>query len=214
MSTLKTINVIHPSGSTNNLVLGSSGQVGVNGGTYGTSGQVLTSGGSGAAPSWVSPVNISMMAKTATTSGTSVLTTGIPSGVERVVIGVVGVSTTGTSGYLIQLGTSGGVTSTGYLGTGTRWNTGGAGWANYTNGFGMPSDSAANVNHGNILLTLTDSATNTWACSGWFALSNGAAHFIFGGSVPLSGALDRINFTTVNGTDTYDAGYYTVTYES
>ena len=34
------------------FVVGSAGQLGIGGATYGTSGQVLTSGGSGAAPSW------------------------------------------------------------------------------------------------------------------------------------------------------------------
>ena len=39
--------------STERFRIGSSGQLGIGGATYGTSGQVLTSGGSGAAPSWV-----------------------------------------------------------------------------------------------------------------------------------------------------------------
>lgn len=38
------------------FVVGSAGQLGIGGATYGTSGQVLTSGGSGAAPSWSSNV--------------------------------------------------------------------------------------------------------------------------------------------------------------
>jgi len=37
------------------LQIGSAGQLGIGGATYGTSGQVLTSGGSGAAPSWATP---------------------------------------------------------------------------------------------------------------------------------------------------------------
>lgn len=52
MSTLKTINIQHPTSSTTNLTLGGLGQVGVNGGSYGTSGQVLTSQGASAAPTW------------------------------------------------------------------------------------------------------------------------------------------------------------------
>lgn len=38
--------------------IGSAGQLGIGGATYGTSGQVLTSGGSGAAPSWASSQSI------------------------------------------------------------------------------------------------------------------------------------------------------------
>jgi len=214
MSTLKTINVIHPSGSTNNLVFGSSGQIGVNGGTYGTSGQVLTSGGSGAAPSWATPAGITITSKTATTSGTSVLTTGIPSGVKRVVIGTVGISVSGSSHMLIQLGTSGGVQSSGYTGTALRFNNGGTGWSNLSAGFAATQDIANGSHSGNVLLQLVDVATNTWTCS--LMLGNSASTQILysAGYVSLSGTLDRINFTTVNGTDTYDAGYYTITYES
>jgi hypothetical protein len=35
----------------------------------------------------------------------------------------------------------------------------------------------------------------------------------FGGSKALSGTLDRIRITTVNGTDTFDAGTINILYE-
>jgi len=44
--------VAFETGGSERLRVGSSGQIGIGGATYGTSGQVLTSGGSGAAPSW------------------------------------------------------------------------------------------------------------------------------------------------------------------
>ena len=44
--------IILRSAGTNRFQIGSAGQLGIGGATYGTAGQVLTSGGSGAAPTW------------------------------------------------------------------------------------------------------------------------------------------------------------------
>ena len=49
----------------------------------------------------------------ATTSGTAIDFTGIPAGVKRITVMFNGVSTNGTSNYLLQLG-SGSVQTTGY----------------------------------------------------------------------------------------------------
>ena len=51
-ATIKTAVLKEATSSTDNITLGASGEIGVNGGSYGTSGQVMTSGGTGAAPSW------------------------------------------------------------------------------------------------------------------------------------------------------------------
>lgn len=45
-------NIRFATNDTERFRIGSSGELGIGGATYGTSGQVLTSGGSGAAPSW------------------------------------------------------------------------------------------------------------------------------------------------------------------
>ncbi len=50
--------------------IGTSGQLGIGGATYGTSGQVLTSGGSGAAPSWADAAGGSELIRVARTSNT------------------------------------------------------------------------------------------------------------------------------------------------
>lgn len=42
-------------GGSERLRIGSAGQIGIGGATYGTAGQVLTSGGASTAPSWSSP---------------------------------------------------------------------------------------------------------------------------------------------------------------
>jgi ABC-type uncharacterized transport system permease subunit len=149
-----------------------------------------------------------------TATGTSVDFTSIPSWVKRVTVMFSGVSTNGTSIPLVQLGDSGGIETTGYLGTSTifRDATAVAG-ANYTTGFGIGILSAAYVMHGSMVLSLIDSSTNTWASSSNFANSNTAVMTVGAGSKPLSATLDRIRITMVNGTDTFDAGSINILYE-
>ena len=148
----------------------------------------------------------------ASTSGTSITFTSIPSWVKRITVMFNGVSTSGTSVPLIQLG-SGSPTTTGYLCSAS--STGGAAitQANYTTGFGLwgGAVSAATTIQGSAVFTLVSG--NTWICSGALGLSNSAANAIISGSIALSGTLDRVVITTVNGTDTFDAGSINVLYE-
>jgi hypothetical protein len=103
----------------------------------------------------------------ASTSGTSIDFTGIPSWVKRITVMFRGVSTNGSSNYLIQIG-AGSVTSSGYLGASSTITTGIASTA-FTAGFGIYNNSGAgNVFHGNVTITLQNS-TN-WTASGTLAL--------------------------------------------
>jgi hypothetical protein len=55
-------------------------------------------------------------------------------------------------------------------------------------------------------MTITNITGNTWVNNAVIARSDIAIMGIGSGSVALSGALDRVRITTVNGTDTFDAG--------
>lgn len=147
----------------------------------------------------------------AATSGTSIDFTGIPSWAKRITVGFVGVSVSGSSDPLIQLGDSGGIENTGYLGASS--DVAGAASFNYTAGFGVASRSAGNVLHGAVVLSLEDSSQNTWVAHGVIALSNGADTMPVAGSKSLSAALDRVRVTTAGGTDTFDAGEINILYE-
>ncbi len=81
-----------------------------------------------------------------------------------------------------------------------------------TAGFAIYRDNASQVFGGRIVFTLVNAATNTWSCSGWLA-SNDTYARNTGGDVTLSGALDRIRLTTVNGTDAFNAGSWNILYE-
>ena len=160
------------------------------------------------------PRQITLGTEQATTSGTSIDFTGIPSWVKKIIIQFVGVSTNGTSNLLIRIGDSGGIETASYAGAGSGYTSGAApSVTNYTAGFGITTADAANVLHGAITLTLEDSSDNTWACVGTLALSNAASMFHVAGTKSLSATLDRVRLTTVNGTDAFDAGAVNILYE-
>ena len=150
----------------------------------------------------------------ASTSGTSIDFTSIPSWVKRVTVMFSGVSTSGSSDYLFKLGYSAGVVSSGYLSTSNLLSTGTNSVA-YTSGFGINQSGVgtAATFHGNVIFTLLNSATNLWSASGTLAMSDAARTAITAGSVTISGTLDRVRITTVNGTDTFDAGSINIAYE-
>jgi hypothetical protein len=139
----------------------------------------------------------------ATTSGTSHDFTGIQSGFKRITVMFNGVSTIGTSFLLIQIG-SGSIQTTGYLSTATFPSGGGStGSQNSTAGFVFGGNASANIVSGQMVLTLFNG--NTWLASHSGSVSI-TQSMCGGGSVSLAGILDRIRLTTVNGTDTFDAG--------
>lgn len=148
-----------------------------------------------------------------TLSGTTADFTGIPTGTKQITLSISGLSTNGTSNFLVQLGDSGGVETTGYLGSaGIIQNAGSSVVTSFTTGFGTLSGSAGNVLHGTVILTLIDSATNLWAFSATTGWSSSAIVGHGGGSKALSGTLDRVRLTTVGGTDTFDAGLVNIIY--
>lgn len=184
------------------------GALGAGGANYGTSGQVLVSQGSGSAPQWGSSI-VADTSKSA--SGTSVDFTSIPSWVKRITVMLSGISTNGTSPILIRLGDSGGIETTGYLGSASEIKATPT-TNSYTNGFGVhPNPTSANVIHG--IATITNLTGNTWVYSFTGAVSDDQSTLCGGGSKTLSDVLDRINLTTVGGTNTFDAGSINILYE-
>jgi len=148
----------------------------------------------------------------ASTSGTSIDFTGIPSWVKRITVMFNGVSTNGVSVVQVQLG-SGSPTTSGYLASATGALNGYSPLVtNPTTGFQIIADgSAGYVRSGTLVCTLVGS--NIWVAAGNGNDSASARFWLCGGSVSLSGTLDRIRITTVNGTDTFDAGSINILYE-
>ena len=150
----------------------------------------------------------------ASTSGTSIDFTGLPEWVKRVTVMFSGMSTNGTSLPQIQIGSGSFVTS-GYISAVTNIQNTTQYSAFPTTGFGLfiaANYSAATPLTGVIVLTIISG--NTWLCSGTVCRTDTATTAgTATGSLSLSGTLDRVRITTVNGTDTFDAGTINILYE-
>lgn len=150
----------------------------------------------------------------ASTSGTSIDFTSIPSWVKRITVMFDGVSTNGTSQLLIQIGsgsilTSGYGSSAGYTGTSTGGSSSTAGFI-ITSAVGVTNTlSGAN--------TICLLGSNTYVSTGNLVFES-VSPILFvissaGVRASVGGAIDRIRITTVNGTDTFDAGSINILYE-
>jgi hypothetical protein len=151
----------------------------------------------------------------ASTSGTSIDFTSIPSWVKRVTIMFVGVSTTGTGNTIIQIGTGGTPTTSGYSSIGSFNGSAANGSTSSTAGFVILTDNASDIFHGNITLCLQNASTNNWTSSYSLARFQGGTPYgaIGGGSVSLAGVLNMVRITTPAGTPTFDAGSINILYE-
>jgi len=146
------------------------------------------------------------------TSGTSIDFTGIPSWAKKITVMLNGVSTNGSSQVQIQLGSTT-IQTTGYLGTAMS-NATAVVTANHSSGFlTSPITDLGAMATRQGLMTLVRLGSNIWCCMSMIGLSNTNLNSQSSGSVTLSGTLDRIRITTVNGTDTFDAGQINIMYE-
>ena len=145
----------------------------------------------------------------ASTSGTSIDFTSIPSWVKRITVMFNGVSTNGTSNLLVQLGDSGGIETTGYVSAANySTNTNAPGTAGFFILYGVPA--AVNTFRGCIIFC--NLSGNIWVMNGNMA-DDGDRNSSSAGAKTLSNTLDRVRITTVNGTDTFDAGSINILYE-
>ena len=194
-------NALSPVTTTGDLIVGTgvntTGRLAV-----GTTGQVLKCNGSTVV--YGSPIFAGTAV--ASTSGTSIDFTGIPSWVNRITIMFSGVSTNSTSPVIIRMGTSSGIETTGYLSgasvTGITSTTS-------TVGFTTIFNTAANVRHGSFVLTALGS--NIWTGTG--LINDGSSVVVIAGRKIMPSTLDRVRITTVAGNQTFDAGTINILYE-
>jgi len=172
----------------------------------GTTDQVLSGNGSGAL-SWVDRGRMVLETAKTTTSGTSIDFTGIPSWVKKITVMFNNVSLSGTDSLLVQVG-AGSITTTGYTGSGS-YGTNNTGLAS-TSGFVFTVGTAAAGLYGHMLIT--NLSSNTWLNSHQGFLAGTTVSEIGGGSIALSGTLDRLRITPT-GSNTFDAGSVNILYE-
>jgi hypothetical protein len=148
----------------------------------------------------------------ASTSGTSIDFNSIPSWVKRITVMFNGVSTNGGSYVLVRFGTSGGIETTNYISASS--NTSGSSAQDLTGFIISANSSLGNELRGSCIYS--NFGSNIWAEQGsvYFQNSGGSGASSFNSGVKtLSGTLDRVRITTVNGTDTFDAGSINILYE-
>ena len=146
----------------------------------------------------------------ASTSGTSIDFTSIPSWVKRITVMFSGVSTNGTGNWVVRIG-NGSIISTGYASSATYFVAGGLSTQADTSGFLIRSDNASNVISG--AMVIYNFSGNTWVETWAGGNSANTQTYLGGGQIALGGTLDRVRITTVNGTDTFDAGSINILYE-
>ena len=163
---------------------------------------------------WSTAGGITSGTAVASTSGTSIDFTGIPSTAKRITVMLTGVSLSGTSLMQVQIGVGSTPTTSGYSSGSTYAliNSSGTSGGTSTAGFVIFGNAATYLISGHMVIT--NISGNNWVESG--VIYNSATtpytgqHAGFGS---LSGALGMIRLTTVNGTDTFDAGTVNIMWE-
>ena len=143
----------------------------------------------------------------ASTSGTSIDFTSIPSWVKRITVMFNNVSTNGSSNLQVQVG-NGSIVTTGYAGSCASGATVAVNSAGFI--FTVSLGSASTVSGVVTIQSLNGLTYCQLGNSGGNAANIVASS---GGAVTLASVLDRVRITTVNGTDTFDAGSINILYE-
>lgn len=145
------------------------------------------------------------------TTQTEVTTSSITSGIGIIYVYAYDLSTNGTSDIIIQIGDSGGIETTGYVGNTS--NDGGTSSSWSGEGF-EPIEGMAASNAYQLVYTLhlVNSATNTWMINGGYSQTNSTQTGEGIGRKSLSGELTQIKITTKNGTDQFDVGTFNTRY--
>jgi len=143
-------------------------------------------------------------------SGTAVDFVGIPEGVNRITVMLGALSTNGTSNVILQVRTANGLVATGYAGGCS--NQAGTVAAN-SNGFIFSITVAASDSiTGNLELTKTLNNPTQLNCTGC-VFNQGASARYNAGAVTPPLDINGLRITTVNGTDTFDAGMINISWE-
>jgi len=142
---------------------------------------------------------------------TSTTFTNIPSWVKKITVMWSAIQQTsgGVNPFYIQLGTSGGIVTSGYTG-GSGYVGGGPAATSMSAAFNVYEDTPSTAYSG--LITITNLTGNTWVASGIIGNTQAYTNQV-GGTVTLSGALTQLKFTTASGTNVFSAGSINIIYE-
>jgi len=147
----------------------------------------------------------------ASTSGTSIDFTSLPSWIKRITVMFNGTSLSGTANALVQLGTgSTTYTTSGYIANSAVVEAAGNTVVSSTAGFIVYFGANASVVSGHLIIT--NISGNNWISSHTTRIDTAKPSF-GAGNIALGAVLTAIRITSTNGTDTFDAGTVNILYE-
>jgi hypothetical protein len=163
-------------------------------------------------PDAVRGAGLSLQAEVDISTGAAsyTLASSIPAWAKRITVMIEAASSSGTSIHRIRIGDSGGVETSGYDSRATIATGGLASTAGFD--LYQAAVAAANTYSGVLILTLKDATNHTWSATWNYHRNDGVGSYGVGFK-SLNTALTDIQLTTVNGTDTYDAGSASVVIE-
>ena len=181
-------------------------------GTGVTAGTTITALGTGSGSTGTYTVSTSQTVASTTITIVGVDFTGIPSWVKRITVMLVGVSVSGTSQIQVQIG-SGSITTTGYTSAASNNQGSALAVVTSTTGFTTGGANAANLHYTTFNIVNPSGFVYQLFGNGNINSAGTFSVYLASGTVTLSGAIDRLRLTTVNGTDTFDAGSVNILYE-
>lgn len=146
-------------------------------------------------------------------SGANIDFTGIPSGTKRITIQFANLNHTGEAcctadDMIIQLGDSGGLETTGYIGSAENPGVEGS---QHTTDFVI--DHTGGVVSGIATLAMVDASTNEWSFSSLVGTIGATEHTFSIGHKSLSDALSQIRIRSVGGGGNFVSGKVNILYE-
>ena len=145
---------------------------------------------------------VSLGTESTTTGGTEI-DLSISTGATLVMMPVMGLSLSGTSNLLFQLGDAGGIEPSGYLGGGVQLKAT-MSLITSTAGLEVEGGADASLYHGIVIWALEDRTNNSWTGAYLLSRSDTAQTFVGATAKSLTAALTTVRITAVNGSDTID----------
>lgn len=180
--------------------VGSAGQFGIGGATYGTSGQFLQSQGSGSAPQWATPASATWtMANVGAGPGGGVVAfTSLPSDMDMFIMSWNELDSNNDASYRIELGTSSGYATSGYITS--------SGYipspvvSRSTSAFHFEGSGGSGNFYGQMIFTRHGSSTsNSWHGTGMAHFHNSDVVYNTSGYVALPSTIDRARIMVSSG---------------
>ncbi|MEI8231407.1 MAG: hypothetical protein WCG32_02395, partial [Actinomycetes bacterium] len=156
------------------------------------------------------PVIINSYPRSTASGKQSILFKDIPAYVNRITIMLSNVKMNSGAVPVAQIGANTTIQTTNYFSVSSYIGPS-SGTGSFGNGWYVtPSSRGNDVRNGNYYIT--HSGGNLWTCTGSFAANQEYISFC-GGSVQLSGVLDRVSLSTSDGTSIFTDGIVNILYE-